>query len=344
MPIRMCFFDINRTVIDMLYSDHPKKEEIYANKTKDVMICKTNECWICSLIGENAAFNLPEHQKDRDVCKAKAIDTSEEKMSELWVIHGHEPHRSWLSSIESIDVTSPPLAFLFVSFGGKANFFAEETKVVNLKLKGQDAPAQVPVFHYQDGIASKRELFTDLLSQFVVALDGLQNQDGGDPLELFKKAAQDATNSEWPQKVGLRDNAKYLFYLYAACKLSEQEPLLTKIVMGLLSNPVLKIAKGINDRSSDELVKYLEQLHKNLLIPLECWAELMKWEHNSDKKEASLTRDQILKKKRELVNKWFRDNKDTWCAFSKGEKLQEHWATLKELSEADVDKWDSTVR
>jgi hypothetical protein len=330
----------------MLYSDYPNSRDIYANNTTDVLICEPNKCWICSLIGENAAFKLPEHQKGggSSVNACKARDTPKEEMSELWVIHGHESHRSWLSSVERIDVMSPPLAFLFVSFGGGVNYFAEKAKVVNLSVKGLSAYAQVPVFHYQDGIAGERELFTDLLSQFVVALDGLQNQNGGDPLEHFEKAAQDATNSEWPQKVGLRDNAKYLFYLYAACKMSEQEPLLTELAVGLLSNPLLKIAKGINDRGCGELDNYLKQLHRNLLIPLECWADLMQWEHNPDKRMASLSPDQILKKKRELVNTWFDDNKDTWCAFSTEGKLQKHWATVKKMSITDVDKWDSTVR
>ena len=334
MAIKKCLFDRNGNVVDMLY---PDPYAVY----RDVVTYRPPACWICFILGEEKARQLENHGNHYiatgvqcvDVCKGRKAPTEETR--ELWVIHGDGIHHEWILG-DNIEVVAPPLAILFVSYAGGSGVFASKTaKVKELRIQGQPNKVKIPVFHYRDPIAGCKSDIEKVLDCFGVALEILKYQDGGDPLEPFWKVALDSSTSDWPEKVGLRDNATILYFLYALRKLADQNGVGQELVEELLNIDDLSITRT----RKNDLSNYLAHIHSNLLIPLECWEILRKWEHNPE--TSATEKEKIAEKKVKIVKSWL--SSFSHAAYLHGIRGA-NWTTVKQWAIEDAIKWDSTVK
>jgi hypothetical protein len=334
MAIKKCLFDRNGNVVDMLY---PDPYAVY----RDVVTYPPPACWICFILGEEKARQLENHGNHYiatgvqcvDVCKGRKAPTEETR--ELWVIHGDGIHHEWILG-DNVEVVAPPLAILFVSYAGGSGVFASKTaKVKELGIQGQSKRVKIPVFYFRDPIVDMESAIREVLNCFEVALEILRYQNGGNPLEPFRKVALDSATSEWPMLVGLRDNAKELYFLYALRKLAEEDKVEQNLVDTLLESPGLTIAK----ENKNDLSNYLAFEHENLLIPLECWEILREWEHNPA--TSAMDKEKIAEKKVNIVKEWL--SKYSGAARRYGIN-NANWRTVKQWAIKDAETWDSTVK
>jgi hypothetical protein len=354
MPIRKCFFDRNGSVVRMLCPDDKERRDINNNKDADVIFYEPPDsppvCWVCSLIGAAATHKMSDHGRQHttalDICPHDCTERPKptKEQPELWVIHGDGFHREWKLS-GKIEVVSPPLAILFVSYGAGDNVFANRTpEVVELtvNVNKQLVTSKIPVFHHRNQIAGQKVQFEELLDRFVVALQDLENHRDGNPLAPFKKVALDSLSSPWPWQVGLLDDPTDLYMLYAVICLDIDAQTKKEWVDTLLESDGLSIARTKSYLS--DLSAYLACEHNNLRIPLGCWADLRQWEHDPHTTLPSSNEDRtdaIRNRKLEIVNAWFCKLWEDAEAISFS---AEQWNTVKQMAIGDVAKWDSKVK
>ncbi len=320
MALRKCVFDHDGKVIEWLST----------KGYHELVGYRPPYCWVCSLHGEGAAHRLDGHKR----CTSRPAPSHD--AAELWVIHGDRFHNEWIP-IDVANTAFPPLAVLFVSLGGDDNFFADRcVEAVQFQSSRQAEKSKVPIFYHRGGLANNSNFaeFRELLTCSEVALQELEHQTNGDPLEPFRRAALESRSAYWPQAVGFRDAADDLFFLWAAVKLAESQLGMRAVVEGLLMRPSLSLAS----RRRDDLETYLLHQHGDIFVPLSCQATLARTVHTLGRNlpDTAMEREETLRQlKTGIVAKWFQDNKG--AARARG--IDMDWLQLKDRSIQDVDKW-----